>query len=95
MHFNVADHPVIRLADGNTPSEGRVEVFYNATWGTVCDDNFGLKEAHVVCRELGYLRALRAYPSAAYGEGDDTVSLAVAECEPIASCNIPLLDLVR
>ena len=33
-------------------------VFYNGLWGTVCDDWFGMREAHVACRGLGYKQAL-------------------------------------
>ena len=44
----------IRLADGNSPYSGRVEIYRNGVWGTVCDDNWTIINAQVVCRQLGY-----------------------------------------
>ena len=43
----------IRLVGGANNYEGRVEVFVNGTWGTVCQDHFRGEEAVVACRQLG------------------------------------------
>uniref|UniRef100_G3NPE3 Lysyl oxidase homolog n=1 Tax=Gasterosteus aculeatus aculeatus TaxID=481459 RepID=G3NPE3_GASAC len=64
----------LRLAgDKRKHNEGRVEVFYNAAWGTVCDDDFNIHAAQVVCRELGYLEAISWSPSSKYGKGEGPI----------------------
>ena len=40
--------------DGPDDISGRVEIYHEGVWGTVCDDDFGTEEALVTCKSLGY-----------------------------------------
>uniref|UniRef100_A0A673APC4 Lysyl oxidase homolog n=1 Tax=Sphaeramia orbicularis TaxID=375764 RepID=A0A673APC4_9TELE len=75
--------PVIQLrlaGEKRKHYEGRVEVFYNGEWGTVCDDDFSFSAAQVVCRELGFIDAESWSPSAKYGKGEGRIWLDNVHC---------------
>ena len=44
----------LRLRDGTTSREGRVEICYEHQWRTVCDNNWEAEDAQVACRQLGF-----------------------------------------
>ena len=70
----------LRLVAGADPSEGRVEVFVNGHWGTVCDDNWNLNNSNVVCRQLGYHSAITSYPGGASLRGQGSIWLDEVSC---------------
>ena len=61
--------PLVRLVDGASRNEGRVEVLYDGIWGTVCDDGWDLNDASVVCKELGFGDAKQATQTSKFGQG--------------------------
>ncbi|KAG9488749.1 lysyl oxidase homolog 2 [Eleutherodactylus coqui] len=71
----------VRLAgEKRKHNEGRVEVFYNGEWGTVCDDDFSLYAAHIVCRDLGYVEAVSWSPSSKFGKGEGHIWMDNVHC---------------
>ena len=45
---------MIRLQGGNYSNEGRVEVYCNGQWGTICSTGFDYTDANTLCKQLGY-----------------------------------------
>ena len=81
---------LVRLVGGSSYNECRVEVNFNGTWGTVCDDGWSSADARVVCRQLGFRPSGSAYNSAYFGQGSGPILLDSVSCtgseSTLASC---------
>lgn len=70
----------LRLVGGRTPLEGRVEIFHDGQWGTICDDGWDINDAQVVCNQLGNYAALAAKCCQAYGPGTGPILMDGVNC---------------
>ncbi|CAH1780998.1 unnamed protein product [Owenia fusiformis] len=73
----------IRLVGGTTENEGRVEIQVDGVWGTICDDHWDLRDAIVVCRELGLgiSRDPIVHKNAYFGEGSGPIHIRSLKCK--------------
>ncbi|XP_072016975.1 scavenger receptor cysteine-rich domain superfamily protein-like [Amphiura filiformis] len=86
-----SDDGAVRLVDGSSPSEGRVEVLYGGRWGTICDDGWDINDAKVVCRQLGFADANATRCCGHFSHGIGSIFLDDLSCvgteEKISDCN--------
>ncbi|KAJ8027601.1 Deleted in malignant brain tumors 1 protein [Holothuria leucospilota] len=79
VYFLTLDEGSVRLVGGHDMA-GRVEIYKDNQWGTVCDDDWDLSDATIVCRQLGFKDAISAPRKAAFGEGVGPIHLDSVKC---------------
>ncbi|XP_052772242.1 scavenger receptor cysteine-rich domain superfamily protein-like [Mya arenaria] len=75
--LNIQD---IRLSGGQSKIEGRVEIKSMDTWGTICKDRFGIREADVICNMMGFPPAQDVYLNGEYGAGTGPIFVDDLSC---------------
>lgn len=68
------------VGGGTIVSHGRIEVFHDGVWGTVCRYFRDKEHANVVCRQLGYGGGLIVPSSAAFGPGKGVIWMSRLRC---------------
>ncbi|TMS15210.1 Galectin-3-binding protein A [Larimichthys crocea] len=71
----------VRLFGSKNVSEGRVEIYHEGKWGTVCDDGWDMAEAQVVCRQLHFPGAKSVVTGKDYGKASGPIWLDDMNCK--------------
>lgn len=83
---------LVRLVNGSHSCSGRVEVFNDNQWGTVCDNGWDHSDAAVICKEMGCGDVFEQRIGGFFGQGSGSVWLSDVQCSntetTLRHCNL-------
>ena len=71
---------IVRLTEEVRQGLGRVEIHHDHQWGTICDDDWDLRDADVFCRMLNYSGAVSSLKEAPFGGGNGPIWMDRVSC---------------
>ena len=81
-NFSLILETKIRLVEGGNIYEGRIELFNDYEWVSVCENGWNINAANVVCRDLGYAGVIKSSKQMSFfGPGSSTVILEDVSCK--------------
>ncbi|EDV28342.1 uncharacterized protein TRIADDRAFT_21116, partial [Trichoplax adhaerens] len=78
IECNIPTSGSVRLVNGSNPLSGRVEVYLNNNWSTVCLNQSSIQDMKVICKQMGYIFA-NAFPTPVFGQGN-TATIYQLKC---------------
>ena len=80
-HESPCENGGIRLLNGSSPLEGRLEICFNQAWGTVCSKRFSIEDATVACKQLGFpFNGTEVLPISEFQQGSGPIFLDKVAC---------------
>ncbi|XP_073421224.1 T-cell differentiation antigen CD6-like isoform X2 [Dendrobates tinctorius] len=78
--LNCAEQPVLRISGTHDPCAGRVEIFKDGFWGSVCHDGWDAMDAEITCKQMKCGSALSALGGSYFGSGHPQIHLNEVKC---------------
>ena len=75
----VVQNGAVRFAKPGS-SYGTIQIYRNGRWGMICDNGWDIRDAMVVCRQLGYDNASQAYCCSHYGSFSGPILIERLNC---------------
>ena len=72
----------LRLVGGNSENDGRLEIFFNGEWNTICSKRWNSRAALVACKQLGFSFGISIHSAynAYHSSGSGRIGMSYVSC---------------